>query len=165
MKNYPQIAVLMLAIILGFGVLGAQQSPFQQVVFENVFAAITTAQASLPFRNVGQAMHTLQVTFPDETTAVSGIEIRLEWCSYDCEPAGDGWKPMGPNITDAPVLDNGIVGVTDVIAYETYYGVFRSMRANMTINTPGAEELTARYTGAIIPVVPFVTLRDNRWAF
>jgi hypothetical protein len=164
MKGYPQIAALVLLLASGFTYLGAQ-NVIQQVVFENVFAGITTAQVSAPFRNVGQAMHTLQVTFPGEIIAVAGISIRLEWCSYDCEPLGDGWKPMGPSVTDVPVLDNGIPGVTDVYAYETYYGVFRSMRANMTIDTPGGEELTARYTGAIVPVVPFVTLRDNRWVF
>jgi hypothetical protein len=164
MKGYPKLAALLLVLASGFTYLAAQ-SPFQEVVFENVFSAITTAQVSSPFRNVGQAMHTLQVTFPSEVATVTGIQIRLEWCSYDCETLGGGWKPMGPDITEAPVLDNGIAGVTDVYAYTTYYGVFRSMRADMVTNTPGGEQLTARYTGAIIPVVPFVTLRDNRWAF
>lgn len=164
MKGYPQIAALMLLLAGGFAYLAAQ-NPIQQVVFENVFTAITTAQVSAPFRNVGQAMHTLQVTFPDEVATVTGIQIRIEWCSYDCEPAGGGWKPAGADITEAPVLDDGIPGVTDVYAYETYYGVFRSIRANMVIDTPGGEELTARYVGHIVPVVPFVTLRDDRWAF
>lgn len=164
MQGYPKIAFVALIIILAFTGLAAQ-SPIQQVVFENVFSAVTLAQVSAPFRNIGQAMHTLQVTFPNEVATVSPIAIRLEWCSYDCGSAGAGWKPMGPDITDAPVLDDGIPGVTDVYAYETYYGVFRSMRANMTANTPGGEQLTARYVGHIIPVVPFVTLRTDRWAF
>lgn len=164
MRDYPVLAAVTMALVLGLSTLAAQ-NPIQQVVFENVFSAITTAQASQTFRNVGQAMHTLQVTFPDETTAVSPIAIRIEYCYRDCGLAGDGWKPMGPDITAVPVLDDGIVGVTDVYAYTTSYGVFRAIRANMTADTPAGEELTARYYGAIVPVVPFVTLRDDRWAF
>lgn len=168
-RDYPKcvavIAVLMAALLpVGFGhaqfpggSLGA--NGLQEVVFANVFEDITTAQNSQPLRNIGQAMHTVQVTFPNETTEVSGIQVRLEWTRD-----GISWRPAGPDITVAPVLSEGI-GAQDVISYETYYGVFRAIRVGSVVDTPGGEEMTVRYIGHIIPVVPFVTLQTDRWAF
>lgn len=155
----PLQAIVAVAVVLGFG-LSARTQQIQEVVFENIFSGITTAQASNPIRNIGQSMHTLQVTFPLEVAAVTGIQIRLEWTRD-----GVNWRPAGPDITGAPVLDEGIPGVTDVIAYETYYGVFRAIRVNNVIDTPGAEAMTVKYVGQIIPVVPFVTLQSDRWSF
>lgn len=162
--DYPALVIVLaiIAMVLSVPVM-AQRSvtgqTIQEVVFANVFSAITTAQASDPIRNIGQAMHTIQVSFPSENTAVTGIQVRLEWA----RATGD-WRPAGPDIVGAPVLTNGI-GATDVLAYETYYGVFRAVRVNNVIDTPGGEEMTVRYTGHIIPVVPFVTLQADRWAF
>lgn len=170
-EDYPKLAFIMLVLILAFSLhafrpLQAQFNPAQQVVFETPFAGITTAQSSQPFRNIGQAMHLLQVTFPNETTAVTGIQIRLERCSRNCDAAPDtDWAPMGPDITEAPVLDLGIPATTEVYAYQDYYWVYRAVRVRMVIDTPGGEELTARYVGHTFPVVPFVNLRGDRWAF
>lgn len=164
MEDYPKLAAVVVLILC---VLGAAMRPanaqqpnaIQEVVFENVFTSITTAQQSQPLRNIGQAMHTVQVTFPLENTEVTSIQVRLEWTRD-----GSDWRPAGPDITTAPVLSEGI-GATDVIAYETYYGVFRAIRVNNVIDTPGAEQMTVKYIGHIIPVVPFVTLQGDRWAF
>lgn len=135
------------------------QTPQQQVVFENVFSGITLAQASAPLRNVGQGMHLLKVTFPLENTTITGLTIQLEW-SRD----GVNWRPAGPAIGTAPVLTNG-AGATDVIAYRTYYGVFRSIRINNVTNTTGGALATVKYIGTYIPVLPFATLQSDRWTF
>lgn len=155
----PLQAIMAAAVVLGFGLVARSQQ-IQEVVFENIFSGITTAQASNPIRNIGQSMHTVQVTFPSEVAAVTGIQVRLEWTRD-----GSDWRPAGPDIVSVPVLDEGIPGTTDVIAYETYYGVFRAIRVNNVIDTPGMEAMTVKYIGQIIPVVPFVTLQSDRWSF
>lgn len=162
--DYPKLVLVLAIIASALSVPALSQRSvtgpsIQETVFANVFSAITAAQASSPIRNIGQAMHTVQVTFPSENTAVTGIQVRLEWA----RATGD-WRPAGPDIVGAPVLSQG-TGETDVVAYETYYGVFRAIRINNVVPTPGGEELTVRYLGHIVPVVPFVTLKADRWAF
>lgn len=159
MEDYPKLATVLALILALLSIPGWLSGQTQEVVFANVFDAITTAQQSNPLRNIGQAMHTVQVTFPDENTSVSSIQVRLEWTRD-----GSSWRPAGPDITTAPVLTNG-VGDTDVVAYETYYGVFRAIRINSVVNTPGGEDLTVKYVGHLIPVMPFVTLQADRWTF
>lgn len=132
----------------------------QTVVFDNALEDVTGAnECSDPIRNIGQTMHLVQVSFPDENTAVSSIQIQFQF-SRD----GANWRKLGKDITDAPVVSEGI-GATDVIAYGVYYGTFRAIRVCSVLATPGGEELDVRYIGHELPVVPFITKLSDRWEF
>lgn len=149
---------LLFVYLLSAAVCPAQQS----TVFAVPLSGISAATASDPIRNIGQAMHTIQVSFPAENAQVASIQVRLEFARDDNDDTV--WIPAGPDIIVAPVLDNGD-GATDVYAYQDYYGVFRAVRVRSVVNTPGAELMTVRYIGHLTPVVPFITLRTDRWAF
>lgn len=150
---------LALALVLACAPLGSQQT----VVFEDALTGISAITNSAILRNVGQAMHTLQVTFPDETTAVTPIDVVLQWCSRNCG-VDASWRAAGSSILSAPVKTQG-VGSTDVIAYQTYYGVFRALRVRNNVATPAAELMTVRYIGDVFPVVPFFVEKPDRWEF
>lgn len=135
----------------------------QTIVFEDALTGVAAITNSAPLRNIGQAMHTLQVTFPLENVAVSPIDVVLQWCTRDCG-VDASWRFAGLSIVEAPVVSQGI-GATDVIAYQTYYGVFRSLRVRNNVATPGGELLTVKYFGDIFAVVPFFLQSDDRWSF
>ena len=136
----------------------------QTVVFEEALTGVSAITNSAILRNVGQAMHTLQVTFPAENATVSNLDVVLQWCTRNCD-VDASWRFAGVSITEAPVLDQGIPGRTDVIAYQTYYGVFRALRVRNNAATPGGELMTVQYTGDIFAVVPFFLQSEDRWSF
>jgi hypothetical protein len=160
MAEYPKLAAVVL--LLASLIVGSDpvQAQFQNVVFATPINLVTVPTSSQPIRNIGQAMHLLLVTFhfgADPPAPVSGFDVTLEW-SRD----GVNWRPAGPSVTSAPLLNYGDAA-NDVVAYMTYYGAFRAIR--VTSNYTGAYPLDVYYTGQIVPVDPFVTLTNNRWVF
>lgn len=162
MKDYPKLAILMLLLLGGFSYLGAQRvlPGGQIVVFQDLLDVTSAPANSAAIQNIGQAMHTLFVNFPDETTSETALELQFQ-VDY-----GSGFRPFGPFVTDVPVLSNG-VGDTDVYRYNDYYGVFRGMRVRYTTVPPADPNarIVVKYIGQVIPVVPFVTEQSDRFSF
>ena len=135
----------------------------RSVIFSTALNAITGVQASAPIQNVGQAMHLIKVEFPSAVAAVSPIRVRLE-AAYICNDpplcAAALWIPISYDISTAPLLDG------TVYAFEKGYGVFPLIRVRSIISVPGGVgNMTVRYQGHLLPIVPFVTQLADRWVF
>lgn len=160
MEDYPKLVIVMLVVLL----LAVTSSPlvgqgYQKVVFQSIFEDVTAPVQSGAIDNIGQGMHLLRVSFPDEVAAVSPIEVQFIW-SRD----GVSWRPTGLDIIDAPVVSNG-VGDTEVVAYRAYYGTFRALAVRNGLATPGGAEMDVDYYGYEMPSLAFVTLTSDRWIF
>lgn len=163
MEDYPKLATVLAVLILVFALLTVSttktNAQTQEVVFQSVFADVTTPVQSGGLRNIGQVMHLLKVSFPDEVAAITGLEVQFIF-SRD----GVSWRPTGFDIVDVPVVSNG-VGDTEVVAYRAYYGTFRSIAVRNGLATPGAAEMDVDYYGYLTPSMAFVTLTPDRWIF
>lgn len=136
------------AVALLAASLKAQQS---NVVYKKVFNGITAPTASAPIENIGQMMHVIQVSFPAEVAAVSGIQVRIE-ASYD----NVRYFPISSDIISCPLLAG------KVYSFQKAYGPFPYVRVRNVIDT-GGKLMTVVYSGHLNPVVPFVSEFSDRF--
>ncbi len=134
------LKTLTLAAILAAAIATGQTT--QQTVFKaKVFNAITTAQASGPLPNIGQAVHVMSIFFPTATADITGIVFRTEG-SFD----NSTYFPISEDITTATY--NG----TYAYAIARCNGPYPYVRLRYVTPDSGNHPLTANYTGSIQPI-------------
>lgn len=123
----------------------------QSTVFKrNVFLNATTAQASGPLPNIGQAVHIVTLQFPTAVADVTGFVIRFE-ASFD----NTTFFPISEDITSAKYN-----GSSFAYSVQRCNGVYPYVR--LRIVTPAAIAVTAHYTGSIQPI-GIVRLSGDRY--
>lgn len=141
---------LIRAILYAF-VVAALANAQQSTVFKrNVFLNATSAQASGPLPNIGQAVHIVTLQFPTAVADVDSFVVRFE-ASFD----NATFFPISEDIISAKYNGSSFAYVV-----QRCNGVYPYVR--LRIVTPAAIPMTAHYTGSIQPI-GIVRLSGDRY--
>jgi hypothetical protein len=142
---------LLFSLIMLFCAMRAQgQDAGKRVVFRSVYTG-TSSYTSGPLPNIGQAMHLVSATFPDTSSTVTPLKIRVE-ASYD----GALYFAISPDIAQA----KNVGGI--VYAFTSAYGCYPYIRVRSLLGT-GMFPVTIEYSGHTLPVVPFIQQQSDRF--
>jgi hypothetical protein len=148
-----RVSILKLASLAAvFLIAASAPAQVNNAVYARPFSAITAASTSAILPNIGQSQHLLVVIFPSELGAVSSLQIRIE-ASFD----NSAWFPISKDITEAPLVGGLVYAMT------VGYGAFPFVRVRSLAATPGMEELTAYYSGNVVPIQTVVQEQSDRF--
>lgn len=143
------LKALFVCLLLWAMPLPAQTGPAQPTIFQTIFSAITTTQASNPVRNIGQSYHQITLTFANQSgkTCVPGAAANFGDIGFEQSSDNVTYYRVGPRM-GAP----GSTFLTGSYMTLTTQGAWPYMRVNARAFDTTNCALTVTYTGTISPL-------------